>query len=89
MLFTHRQHNKEGGIGLIRIQIGGKREYEERGAEKILEQLCYKQLRELGLSSLEKRRLQGGLNEAFQCLKETIRKMRTVFLQGLLTRVMV
>jgi len=48
-----------------------------------LEDLSYEQrLRELGLLSLEKGRLQGDLTAAFQHLKGPIRKLERDFLQG-------
>ncbi|GAB0203652.1 hypothetical protein GRJ2_002830800 [Grus japonensis] len=50
---------------------------------RVLEHLSYKdRLRELGLFSLEKRRLQGDLRAAFQYLKGTYRKAG----EGLFTR---
>jgi len=43
---------------------------------------CEERLRELGLFSLEKRRLQGDLTAAFQYLKRPTGKMGTNFLSG-------
>jgi len=51
-----------------------------------LEHLCYEErLRELGLFSLEKRRLWGDLIAAFQYLNEPLGKMKTNILTGLVT----
>jgi len=48
-----------------------------------MEHLSYEQrLRELGLLSLEKRRLLGGLLAAFQYLKGPTRKLERDFFQG-------
>ena len=50
---------------------------------QVMEHLCYKdRLRQLGLCSLEKRRLWADLRVVFQCLKEAIRKKGTDFLIG-------
>jgi len=50
-----------------------------RGLEPLC---CEERLRELGLFSLENRRLQGDLTAAFQYLKEPTRKLERDFFQG-------
>jgi len=49
-----------------------------RGLEHLC---CEERLGELGLFSLEKRRLQGDLTVAFQCLKGPAAKMGTMLLE--------